>query len=201
MQRQQRLSEETNLLAGKINATGTIDFSQGVLTSTARSLDVALDGKGFIVLETPDGPLYTRDGALSINLLGQLVVSSGRLVAGQNGPIAIPRAVSESDIEIDSDGTMRAGEIPLGRIQIVDFGAAFDELIPAGHGCFRAPEDLVPVPAENTKLRQGAQENSNVKMMQELTGLMTLSRLYEANINVMKKSRENTSSILDVARS
>lgn len=201
LQRQQRLGEETNLLAGKINASGSIDFSQGVLGRTERPLDVALEGRGFIALETPDGPLYTRNGALTINLLGQLVDSSGRLVAGQNGPIVIPRAVSEGDITIDADGTVSAGEMQFGQIRIVDFGQALHELQPAGHGCFRAPDDLEPVAVPDTKVRQGAQENSNVKMMQELSGLMTLSRLYEANMNVMKKGRENSATILDVARS
>lgn len=200
LERQQRLSEERSLLSGSINAEGSIDFSQGFLSRTERALDVALEGRGFIALETPEGPLYTRNGALTINLLGQLVDASGRLVAGQNGPIAIPRAVSETDLQIGVDGTVRAGEMELGRIRIADFGNATGELIPAGDGCFRAPADLVPAAAAETKLRQGCRENSNVQMMQELTGLMKLSRLYEANINVLRKRRENSASILDVAK-
>ena len=201
LQRQQRLSEKSGLLAGKISAEETIDYSQGFLTRTDRPLDAALEGTGFITLETPKGPLYTRNGAMSINLLDQLVDSSGRLVAGQNGPIVIPREVGENALQIDSDGTVRAGEeMELGRLRIVEFGAAVDELIPAGHGCFRAPANLTPVAATNTKLRQGSQENSNVQMMQELTSLMTLSRLYEANINVLRKRSETSTAILDVAK-
>lgn len=201
LQRQQRKSEENNLLVGKINAEETIDYSQGVLTRTDRPLDVALEGSGFLTLETPQGPLYTRNGALAINLLNQLVDSSGRLVAGQNGPIVIPREVGENALKIDVDGTVRGGEeMELGRLRVVEFGDAADELIPAGHGCFRAPEDLAPAAAKNTKLRQGSQENSNVQMMQELTGLMTLSRLYESNINVLRKRSETSTAILEVAK-
>lgn len=200
LQRQQRLSEERSLLNGRINAEGSIDHSQGFLTRTERPLDVALEGNGFITLETPQGPLYTRNGALTINVLGQLVDVSGRLVAGQNGPIAIPRAVAESDLQINADGTVRAGEMELGRIRIVEFGEGTDLLNPAGDGCFRAPADLMPVEAAETRLRQGHRENSNVRIMQELTSLMTLSRLYEANINVLRKRRENSATILDVAK-
>jgi flagellar basal body rod protein FlgG len=200
LQRQQRMSEERSLLNGRINAEGSIDFTQGFLMRTERPLDVALEGKGFIALETPQGPLYTRNGALTINILGQLVDASGRLVAGQNGPITIPRAVSENEIQIDSDGSVRAGELELGRIRIVEFGEATDELIPDGNGCFRAPDDLIPAAAASTRARRGCRENSNVQMMQELTSLVSLSRLYEANINVLRKRRENTATILDVAK-
>jgi flagellar basal body rod protein FlgG len=202
LQRQQRLSEERNLLVGKIVAEESIDYSQGQLTRTDRPLDVALEGNGFLTLETPQGPLYTRNGALAINLLNQLVDSSGRLAAGRNGPIVIPREVGENTLKIDADGTVRGGEegMELGRLRIVEFGDAARELIPAGHGCFRAPEGVPAVAAKNTTLRQGSQENSNVQMMQELTGLMTLSRLYESNINVLRKRSETSTAILEVAK-
>jgi flagellar basal body rod protein FlgG len=200
LQRQQRLSEQNSLLVGTINAEEQIDFSQGFLTRTDRPLDVALEGKGFIALETQQGPLYTRNGSLSMNILGQLVDSTGRLVAGQSGPITIPQNVSESEIQIAPDGTVRAGEIELGRIRIVEFGESVSELIPAGHGCFRAPADLTSKAAQETKVRQGAQENSNVQMMHEMTSLMTLSRLYEANLNVLRKRSEISAAILDVAK-
>jgi len=200
LQRQQRLSEKNSLLVGTIDTEEQIDFSQGFLTRTERPLDVALEGKGFIALETQQGLLYTRNGSLSMNLLGQLVDSSGRLVAGQNGPITIPQNISESQIKIDVDGTLRAGETELGRIRIVEFGDSVNALIPAGNGCFRAPADLVASAAPETKVRQGAQENSNVQMMHEMTSLMTLSRLYEANLNVLRKRSEISTAILDVAK-
>lgn len=200
LQRQQRMSEEHSLLKGQITANNLIDFSQGVLMNTGQPLDVALEGRGFIALETPQGPLYTRNGALSINLLSQLVDTSGRLVAGQNGPIVIPRNTADSDLHIDPDGTIRAGQMELGRIRIVEFGDATNELRPAGDGCFQAPEDAAPVPAANTRLRQGHREQSNVQTMKELSSLMMLSRLYETNINVLRKRSENTAAVIDIAK-
>jgi len=200
LMRQQRIGQEQSLLAGQIKAEETIDFSQGALTHTGRSLDVALEGQGFIALETPEGTLYTRNGSLTVNILGQLVDSGGRLVAGQNGPIVIPRTVGESDIQIDPDGSVRAGEMQLGKIKIVEFDGSLSRMIPAGHGCFKAPPDLTPVAAPKTRIHQGCQEHSNVQPMQELTGLMSLSRLYESNINVLRKRSENNNSLLDVAK-
>jgi flagellar basal body rod protein FlgG len=198
--RQQRLGEQRSLMNGRIDANGAIDFTQGVLSCTERPLDIALEGNGFIALDTPQGPLYTRNGALSINLLNQLVDGSGRLVSGQNGPIVIPAAVTESDIRIDAGGTVYANEVELGRIRVVEFGDAIDSLTPAGHGCFKAPQNQVPREATETKVRQGYQENSNVQMVHELTGLISLSRMYEANINVLRKNRENSATLLEVAR-
>jgi flagellar hook-basal body protein len=74
----------------------TFDFSQGSFTETGRSLDFALCGKGFFVIETPNGPLYTRNGMFRLNQNGQIADSAGRIVAGQAGPISIPPDVGLS---------------------------------------------------------------------------------------------------------
>jgi len=64
-----------------------IDFSPGAMQHTGNPLDVAIDGKGFLVVQTPRGQRYTRNGALSINSAGQLVTSDGDQVLGTGGPI------------------------------------------------------------------------------------------------------------------
>ena len=89
LQQAQTLSDIA-LIADQVS----IDFSQGALTRTGRSLDLGLEGKGFFVLETPEGPLYSRSGVFRTNAEGQLVDSSGRTVAGEAGPIVIPTTAS-----------------------------------------------------------------------------------------------------------
>ena len=79
---------------------GAIDFSQGHLVQTDRSLDLALHGDGFFVIETPDGPLYTRHGIFQTNQNGQLVDTVGRVVAGVAGPISLPANVDPSAVQI-----------------------------------------------------------------------------------------------------
>lgn len=188
-------------MAGEIKARETADFTQGQLTMTQRPLDVAMEGPGFLTLNTPDGRLYTRNGTLQINILGQLTDLDGRLVAGQNGPITIPNTVSESDIIINSNGLMTAQGAQLGQLQIAEFADPSQQLAAAGNGCFRSVDDQRPDAAKNTTLKQGYREDSNVRMMEELTGLLSLSRAFEANMSVLKRQRENSSAMIEVAKS
>ena len=69
--------------------TEIFDFSQGNIVETSRRLDFALSGQGFFVIETPEGPLYTRNGVFSTDNNGQIVDLLGRTVAGENGPIVL----------------------------------------------------------------------------------------------------------------
>src|SRR5438128_8064963 len=62
-------------------STGT-DFGAGIIRQTGRELDVALEGEGFIAVQTPAGRRYTRNGSLSLNTAGQLVTHEGHLVLG-----------------------------------------------------------------------------------------------------------------------
>src|ERR1700680_5202525 len=66
------------------------DFSAGPTEQTKNPLDVAVDGGGFLVVQTPAGERYTRDGALQINNQGQLVTAGGNPVLGSRGPIVFP---------------------------------------------------------------------------------------------------------------
>ena len=192
--------ENYSPLAGSIDWQAKIDFSQGPLKRTDRPLDMAMEGKGLLALESPNGRLYTRNGSLQINILGQLTDMNGHLVSGKNGPITIPRSISDSDIQINDSGVVRAGQTELGQLQVVEF-ENIDQLKAAGNGCFRGPEKVVFKPAENTHIRQGYREGSNVQAVQELTNLLTISRLFEANTAFLKKSSENSRVIMGVANS
>ena len=76
--------------SGQEESAMPLDFSQGSLVQTDRTLDFALYGQGFFVIETPEGPLYTRHGVFQTNPNGQIVDLSGRVVAGVAGPISLP---------------------------------------------------------------------------------------------------------------
>ena len=176
-----------------------LDFSQGTLVQTDRTLDVALHGKGFFVIESPEGPLYTRHGIFQTNQNGQIVDTMGRLVAGTAGPLLVPPNVDVSEIRVDGTGRVSAGQAALGRFQIVGFGDREAQLLPAGLNCFRAPTDVRPVEAESITVRQGYEEASNVKLIDELVNMIMVSRLYEANMKLMTVNREASSSAISVA--
>jgi flagellar basal-body rod protein FlgF len=188
------------LSPGKVNIDSVLDFSQGSFLKTDRSLDVAINGKGFFVVETPDGPLYTRNGMFHINSQNQLTDLDGRIVSGQSGPIVVPSGISVQQVDIAEDGNVSSGGSALGRLKIVDFGEDEARLFSAGKNCFGAPEDVQGGTAEKALVTQGYQENSNVNRMEELVDLITVSRLYETNMKLLVRRRENARAIIDVAK-
>ena len=176
-----------------------LDFSQGNLVQTGRPLDLALSGKGFFMLETPTEPLYTRNGAFRLNENNQIVDGENRLVSGQGGPITIPSTVDMSKLNVSPQGSIQAGGIELGSLQLVDFGADEGKLQAVGTAAFRAPADVTSADATNVTVEQGFQEGSNVQMVPELVGLITVSRLYDANMKYISAKRESGDSIMSVA--
>src|ERR1044071_3446343 len=72
------------------------DMSQGTVQQTGAPLDVAIDGEGMLVVQTARGERYTRNGALQVNNVGELVTMSGDRVVGENGPIIFQQ--NHSDI-------------------------------------------------------------------------------------------------------
>ncbi|MHC4603385.1 MAG: flagellar hook-basal body complex protein, partial [Planctomycetota bacterium] len=111
----------TTYSPGNVDLNSAFDFSQGSIAKTGQSLDFALYGKGFFVIETPSGPLYTRNGMFRLNQNGQIVNSEGNTVAGQAGPITIPADLGLSQLYVSSDGSISAGGTAIGKFRFVDF--------------------------------------------------------------------------------
>ena len=178
---------------------GAFDFSQGTLVQTDRTLDVALYGKGFFILESPEGPLYTRHGIFQTNSNGQIVDSMGRLVSGTAGPLIVPPNIDVSEVYVDNAGRVTARNAALGQFRIVEFADKENQLLPAGDNCFSIPKDVRPKDAVNVAVRQGYEETSNVKLVDELVNMIMVSRLYEANMKLTTVNKDNTSSAINVA--
>ena len=195
-----RQTGEQTYSPGVIDLTSAFDFSQGNTIETGRPLDFAMYGKGFFVIETPTGPLYTRNGVFHVNQNGQIVDSQGRIVAGGAGPITIPGGVVPSQLSVTGKGGISSGGTTIGQFRLVEFKDDEKKLVPAGDSCYRMPEqDVRPVEAENVVVKQGYQEGSNVKMIDELVDMLMVSRLYEANMKFITAQKEASSSILSVA--
>ena len=186
---------------GEVDLNSAIDFSQGSIVETGRPLDFALYGKGFFVIETPEGPLYTRNGMFLINQNGQIVDSQGRIVAGQAGPITIPAGVGQSQLNVSSDGSISAGGTTIGKFRLVNFQDNENKLVPAGGNCFLMLEEDVeePVTAEQIIVKQGFQEASNVQLVEELVDMIMVARLYEANMTFISVGKDTSESIIGVA--
>jgi flagellar basal-body rod protein FlgF len=182
-----------------VQDSDAIDFSQGTFEQTDRPLDFALDGKGFFMVETPKGPLYTRTGTFTLNANRQLVDSGGRIVSGQNGPIVLPPNCAAADVQITSEGELRFAGHSIGKLKIVNFDDP-SVLTPIGAGNYRAPTTIDPMLSRAT-VRQGYQESSNVNTVQELVDLLQITRLYEANLKGITTTDDRIKSLLQVAMS
>lgn len=185
---------------GAVDPDLAFDFSQGDMVETGRPLDFALFGKGLFVVETPDGPLYTRNGMFGTDENGQIVDSLGRVVAGEGGPISIPSNVGISQVHVSGDGTLSAGGAAIGKFSIVDFGDNESKLLPTGDSCYKMSDATIePVAAERVVVKQKFQEASNVKIIEELVDMIFVTRLYEANVKSMTSQQEASASLMNVA--
>jgi len=210
----QGVGTQSRCTSGEVDLESVFDFTQGSLVETGRSLDFALVGKGFFVIETPNGPLYTRNGMFRIDQNGQIVDSAGRIVAGESGPITIPPDVGPSQIGVASDGRISGGGpdawVGIGKFRLVDFEKDDEkELLAAGMNCFQAPRTYfgkrgkvgARESPKNLIVKQGFQEASNVQLVEELVDMIMVSRLYEANMQFVSVKRDTSKSIIDVAMS
>jgi flagellar basal-body rod protein FlgF/flagellar basal-body rod protein FlgG len=159
------------------------DLSQGPTERTGNPLDVVIDGKGFLVVKTPNGDRYTRNGSLQINAKGTLVTSEGYEVAGGSGPITLQ--ATDRDISISQEGTVsvREGKSTAdsirGKLQIVAFDNAQQmKLQKGGSGTFIAPTGVTPAPDKSSRILQGVIEKSNVRGVVEMTRMIEITRSY-----------------------
>jgi flagellar basal-body rod protein FlgF len=159
-----------------------IDFGPGAIEHTGDPLNVALDGKGYLVVQTPRGQRYTRNGALSTNATGQLVTSEGYPVVGDGGPITFQ--TGDHDISISQNGivTVREGastaDSQRGKLQIASFDQP-QRLQKDGGSTFLAPAGVnAGPPPPNTRVIQGALEKSNVNAVAEMARMIQITRSY-----------------------
>ena len=157
------------------------DLTAGPTELTKNPLDVAIDGKGFLVVQTPAGERYTRDGGLTINNQGQLVTASGNPVLGNAGPIVFQP--TDHDISIATDGNITVLEginridAVRGKLRMVSFADA-QKLLKEGSNLYSAGAGVAPAPDTASKVKQGFVEKSNVNSVIEMAHMIDVTRTY-----------------------
>lgn len=164
------------------------DFSQGPMTRTNNPNDVALNGHGFFVLQTPAGVRYTRSGQFTTDSQGELVSKDGFQVLGKGGvPIRIePSRIGRAGMVINSEGEVRVEGQLLGQIDVVDFPRPY-RLEKRGNSLFEAitpDQETIPVP--NTVFVQGSLEGANVGAIEQMVALIEVARLYESYQKILQ---------------
>lgn len=156
-----------------------VDPAQGGLRVTGKRLDVALEGNGFFVVQTPGGEAVTRDGRLRLDNDKVIVDSNGNQVLGREGPIQFPEdAKWEAPVEIDEDGTLFVDGKEVDQIRVVEY-PGYRGLQAAGGSLFYPGDGFVAQPSE-ARVIQHTLEDSNASVVAEMTRSIQISRAFEA---------------------
>jgi flagellar basal-body rod protein FlgF/flagellar basal-body rod protein FlgG len=150
-----------------------LDTSQGAMTPTGNNLDLAIEGSGYFTVQAAGGTVYTRGGNFRVSPKGQLTTAAGDPVMGDNGPITI---VGEP-VSISADGTISVNGAIAGRLKLAEFVPA-TQIQSAGGTYYTAPAGSA-VAANNSKVRQGELEGSNVNPITSVVELITAQREVE----------------------
>ena len=162
------------------------DLAEGEMVQTGNPLDVAINGRGFFVVETENGPRYTRNGNFTTNDIGQLVTNEGRLLLDEdNQPIQLDLA--DGELTIAGDGTITSEIGPIAKLQLVTFDNP-QRLQKQGSTLYSTEDP--PLPAENTRVVQGMLEKSNVQGVLEVTRMIHVMRSYQATQKMLDTGHE-----------
>ncbi len=162
-----------------------VDFSQGSLRQTGQALDVALNGDGFFVVESPEGETYSRAGNFRLNAEGEIVTAEGYKVMGEGGPIAI----EGGEVVIDKTGLIQVDGEEIGKFQIARFSDT-SVLRPVGGARFRNTSEEGPGSAEGIEVNQGSLEDPNVQGKIELITMVHQMSLFESSQRAIKMQSE-----------
>ncbi len=176
------------------------NFEQGAMKQTENDFDLALEGSGFMTVQTEQGERLTRNGAFHVNTDGYLVTKTGDFVLGENGPVKLKK----NNFVIDQDGTIWQNATfaaddkrlvsqqenqwenieKVDRLKLVDV-KRLRYLQKQGNSYWQATEESGPAqiigPDARPKIRQGFLEGSNVNAVTEMVEMIEVNRAYEAN--------------------
>jgi flagellar basal-body rod protein FlgF len=180
-------------------ATATVRdtvMTQGGLSQTGGTFDLAVEGDGFFLIETPSGQRLTRAGAFTPNGNGDLVTQDGDAVLDAGGaPVFIPQGVGP--IGIGPDGTISAGGQPIGQIGLVtpiDPNQMFRE----GGVMFEARGGFEP--AAEGRMLQGFLEDSNVNPIIQIGRMIEVQRAYELGQSFLDKEDARIRGVIEAIR-
>ena len=151
--------------------------AQGAIQNTGRSLDVAIQGPGYLQVRRDDGSVgLTRNGALQVNAQGKITDSTGNPLVP---PLTLPKGTDADNVKIETNGQVISGSKPIGKIDLVNVPAP-NQLQPDGNSMFSVTSGSGAIrPATGSTLQQGALEGSNVDAAQDMTEMISAQRSYQ----------------------
>ena len=173
-----------------VDSSAGTDFSSGSMEPTGRSLDVAIDGKGWLAVQAPDGKeSYTRNGSFQITSNGVLQTRSGLNVVGDSGLITIP---PNTEVTIAKDGTISTvptgskpeAPVTVGRLKLVN--PPEDQMVRGEDGMFRTRDGKNADADGKVTVASGNLEGSNVNAVEAMVNMITLARQFDNQMKMLQ---------------
>jgi len=166
-------------------------LTQGGLSFTGGSLDLAIEGEGFFRIETDQGERVTRAGHFAIDADGQIVTPDGfRLLDDGGAPVQVPPGTT---LSVARDGTLSADGEPVAQLGIVRAETPADLRRETG----TLHEITGPaLPAEGAVVHQGFLEDSNVSPITEMARMIAVQRAYEAGQKFLDREDERIRAVI-----
>jgi flagellar basal-body rod protein FlgG len=182
-------------------------YTQGVINDTGNDFDLAINGKGFFMVQTPNGETaYTRNGSFQVAVGANasiLATAEGNPVLDINGePIVLEKDYDASEIVIDAQGELLypddAGDLaPIGmQIGLAQFNNPSglqklgNSLLGASDASGTARIEANDSTLDKSSIKQGALEASNVQAVDEIVNLIVAQRAYEMNSKIITATDE-----------
>ncbi|NMG32153.1 flagellar basal-body rod protein FlgF [Aromatoleum evansii] len=178
-----------------VDASVASNFEPGPMQHTGRPLDVAVEGKGWLAVQLPDGrEAYTRDGSLQLSANGVVQTRSGLPVLGDGGPVTIP---PDNEFLVGKDGTISALQAGgaenvinvIGRLKLVNPPEA--SLVRGDDGLFRLQDGAVAPQDEDVRVAGGYLEGSNVSVVDQMVQMISLARQFEMQTKMLQTAEAN----------
>jgi flagellar basal-body rod protein FlgF len=179
------------------------DFSDGVLNQTGNTFDLALQGRGFFVAETPQGMRYTRNGNFKLSADGVLTTADGYPVMGAGGRIQLPQKerMQQGVITVTDTGEIVLNKEIIAKLRIADF-EDLGTLKKDQKSFFAASgaERILEGADTTTYVKQGFLEGSNVEGIEEMIAMVELTRGFETDQKIITAQDSTIEKSLEVGR-
>ena len=159
-----------------VQTRSALSGEAGSLSATNRELDIAIAGDGFLVIQTPRGIRYTRNGSLDLNAQSVLTTSEGMPVLGTSGRKI---TLGPGKIRIGDSGDVFLDDVQIDRLKISAFGNLSD-LEKEGNSLFRSRPGASSEKGSDAEIKSGYLEQSNVNPVSSIVRMVEIQRHFEA---------------------
>lgn len=166
-----------------VNIDRFTDFTQGNIEQTGRSLDLAINGEGFFLVESESyGQVATRNGQFRLDEDGTLILDGvGKVLNDGKRPINL----ESSNFTVDSRGVIYEDGDEVDTLFVTHFDPE-DKLERVGNDLFRMEGGYRRLEEENYAILQGIIEKSNVNLAQEMSKIITEQNHYQSCTQILK---------------